>query len=202
MALTRKFLSALGIEDDKVDEIIQAHRDTVDALKEERDKYKDEAEKLPEVQKDLDAANKKLDEIEAADSKDKWKVKYDALKEEHDSYMANVEAEKTKQKKSAAYKELLKESGVSEKRIAAVLKVTNLDDVEFGEDGKLKDADKLKDSIRQEWSDFIPKEEKVGAKTETPPDGKGGNHTPSRAAQVAERHYELMYGKKSEDTTK
>jgi hypothetical protein len=54
MALTRKFLSALGIDADKVDEIINAHTETVDALKNERDKYKADAEKLPEVQKELD----------------------------------------------------------------------------------------------------------------------------------------------------
>ena len=31
MALTRKFLAALGIEADKIDEIINAHSETVDA---------------------------------------------------------------------------------------------------------------------------------------------------------------------------
>ena len=36
MALTRKFLSALGIEEAKIDEIISAHADTVNALKEQR----------------------------------------------------------------------------------------------------------------------------------------------------------------------
>ena len=50
MALTRKFLKALGIEDEKVDEIISAHTETVDALKAERDGYKADAEKLPGVQ--------------------------------------------------------------------------------------------------------------------------------------------------------
>ena len=40
MALTRKFLSALGIEEAKIDEIISAHADTVNALKEQRDSYK------------------------------------------------------------------------------------------------------------------------------------------------------------------
>ena len=53
MALTRKFLSALGIDADKVDEIINAHTETVDALKNERDKYKADAEKLPEVTREL-----------------------------------------------------------------------------------------------------------------------------------------------------
>ncbi|MEE8717538.1 MAG: hypothetical protein SOI24_10925 [Coriobacteriales bacterium] len=33
MALTRKMLRAMGIEDEKADEIIEAHAETVDALK-------------------------------------------------------------------------------------------------------------------------------------------------------------------------
>ena len=49
MALTRKFLLALGIEDSKIESIIDAHSETVDALKKERDDYKAQAEKLPEV---------------------------------------------------------------------------------------------------------------------------------------------------------
>ena len=54
MALTRKFLSALGIEEAKIDEIISAHADTVNALKEQRDGYKADADKLPTVQRELD----------------------------------------------------------------------------------------------------------------------------------------------------
>ena len=53
MALTRKFLTALGVDADKIDEIITAHTDTVEALKEERDKYKADAELLPNVQEEL-----------------------------------------------------------------------------------------------------------------------------------------------------
>ena len=54
MALTRKALSTMGIEDDKIDQIISMHTETVNALKEERDKYKDGAEKLETVKKELD----------------------------------------------------------------------------------------------------------------------------------------------------
>lgn len=200
MALSRKLLEAMGIESDKIDEIISAHRETVDALKQERDSYKENAEKLPGVQKDLDKANQKIAELEEADGKDKWKVKYEALKEESDKYKAGVEAEKTKQKKTDAYRELLKETGVSEKRISAVLRVSDIDKLEFGDDGKLKDTDKLKQDIKTEWAEFIGQESKKGASTETPPDGSGngGNGTPSRAAQVAAKHYELIYGKKTE----
>ena len=45
MAFTRKFLSAMGIEADKVDEIINAHIEVVDGLKEERDNFKKNADK-------------------------------------------------------------------------------------------------------------------------------------------------------------
>ena len=54
MALTRKYLKALGIEDEKIEQIIEAHTETVDGLKNERDGFKASADKLAEVQKELD----------------------------------------------------------------------------------------------------------------------------------------------------
>ena len=60
MALTRKMLKAMGIEDEKIDQIIEAHTETVDALKEERDTYKEDASKLTAVQKELETAKSQL----------------------------------------------------------------------------------------------------------------------------------------------
>ena len=201
MALTRKFLQAMGIESEKIDEIIAAHTETVNALKEERDNFKADAEKLPDVQKDLDKAKSKITELEGEEGKDKWKVKYDALKEESDKYKQRVEAEKTQHKKSDAYRKLLTETGVSEKRIDAVLKVTDLNEIEFDDEGKLKDRDKLVADIKSEWADFIAVESKKGAETDNPPEGSGigSGHVMSRAAQVAQKRYEQLYGKKTEE---
>ena len=47
MALTRKMLKAMGIEEDKIDQIIEAHSETVDALKDEREKFREAAESCP-----------------------------------------------------------------------------------------------------------------------------------------------------------
>lgn len=173
MALTRKMLKAMGIEDEKIDQIIEAHSETVDALKEQRDQYKADAEKLPEVQKQLDTANQQL---ESAD-KDSWKVKYDALKEDFDQYKADQTAKETKTAKENAYRELLKAAGISEKRLASVLRVSDLDAVELDEEGKVKDADKLTESIKTEWADFIPTTVEKGAPTPTPPSNTGGGIT-------------------------
>lgn len=169
MSLTRKFLSAFGIEEDKVDEIIKAHTETVDALKEQRDAYKADAEKLPAVQKELDdlkAAAEKGD-------KDPYKVKYEALKEDFDKFKNDQKEKETHAKKESAYKALLEEAGISEKRIASVLKVSDVDAIEFAEDGKVKDADTLKASIKKEWEDFIVTKDTQGAPTATPPAGSG-----------------------------
>lgn len=177
MALSRKFLSALGIEADKIDEIINAHSETVEALKEERDSYKDRAEKYDKTQQLLDEANKK---IEGYDKEGSYKVKYDAIKEDFDNYKKEVETQKAKATKTDAYRALLKEVGISEKRLESVLKVSDLASIKIGEDGKIEDASKLKESLAKEWADFIVTEGKQGAGTATPPDNGGKPGTKSR----------------------
>lgn len=169
MALTRKFLSAMGIEADKVDEIIAAHTDTVDGLKEQRDQYKADAEKLESVQK-------QLDEMKAAAEKggnDVFKVKYEALKEDFAKYKKEQQEKEIHEKKEAAYRKVLQDAGVSEKRINAVLKVSDVDSVELDDEGNIKEVDNLKSAIKAEWEDFIVTESSKGADTATPPVGNG-----------------------------
>lgn len=167
MGFTRKFLSALGIEADKVDEIIIAHTEVTDALKQERDGYKADAEKLAAVQTELDQLKA------TTDGKNTWKVKYDALKEDFDQYKQEQTAKETQASKENAYKALLEDAGVSPKRIAAILKVTDLDGIELDDSGKVKDAEKVTASIKEEWADFIQTTQTNGAKTATPPSSTG-----------------------------
>lgn len=169
MALTRKMLKAMGIEDEKIDQIIEAHGETVDALKEQRDQYKADAEKLPDIQKQLEKANEQLE----ATGKDAYKVKYEALKEEMETMKADYAAKETRGAKEKAYKELLKAAGVSEKRIESVMRVSDIDSVELSEDGAIKGADKLTESIKTEWADFIPTTTETGVNTPTPPENPG-----------------------------
>ena len=176
MALTRKFLSAMGIEADKVDEIITAHVEVTDALKEERDRYKKDAETLPDIQKELDDLKKATEK----NGNDPYKVKYEAIKEEFDNYKSEITAEKNKAKKEAAYRNLLKEAGVSEKRIDSIIKVTDVDALELDDEGKAKKADEITKSIKEEWADFIVTEEKKGANVSNPPQNNGGSKYTSR----------------------
>lgn len=165
MGLTRKLLKGMGISDEQIDTLIEAHAETVDALKEQITGYKADADKLAEVEKELAEANKTIE----ANGKDSYKVKYDAIKDDFEKYKAEISAKETHGAKLAAYRDVLKACGVSEKRIDSILKVSNIDGIELDEDGKIKDGDALTDSIKSEWADFIVTEQTRGAKTATPP---------------------------------
>ena len=177
MAFTRKFLSAMGIEADKVDEIINAHIEVVDGLKEERDNFKKDADKLADVQKQLDKANDKL--AKNGEGKTVSKEDYDKLKKEYDDYKADITAKTTRTEKENAFRELLKSAGVSEKRLNAIIKVSDIDGLELDKDGKIKDADKHTETIKSEWADFIETTSTKGAITANPPanNGKGTGKT-------------------------
>ena len=170
MALSRKFLSAMGIDAEKIDEIIAAHSETVEALKEERDSYKEKAEKYDKAQKDLDQANKTIEDLNKEDA---YKVKYEAIKEDFDAFKKEIEAEKVTNSKKSAYKQLLKEIGISDKRIDAVAKLAELDKIKLDKEGKIEGIDDLKKALAEEWSDFIVKDGKEGAGTATPPANNG-----------------------------
>lgn len=178
MAFTRKFLSALGIEADKVDEIINAHIEVVDGLKEERDGFKADAEKLADVQKKLDKANEKL--AKQGEGETVSKEDFDKLQKEYDDYKADITAKETKRTKEHAIREFYKGVGVSEKRIDAVMRVTNLDDFELDKDGKIKDAEKHTEKAKTEWADFISTTTEKGANTANPPANNGGGSTKTK----------------------
>ena len=166
MAFTRKFLSALGIEADKVDEIIAAHTEVTDALKEERDKYKADAERLPDIEKRLTEAEKKME------GDDPYKEKYEALQKEYEDYKAEVNNKETTAKKESAFRHVLKDIGIPDKRIDSVIKVSDINGIELTEEG-IKDEDTLKAKLKEEWSDFIATKSTEGVPSANPPTNTG-----------------------------
>ena len=170
MAFTRKMLKAMGIEDEKIDQIIDAHSETVDALKADRDAYKEDAAKLAAVQKELDELKAKGD--------DGYKAKYEAEKAAHDALKADVAAKETKKAKTDAYRELLKGANIDEKRIATILRAEapTIDKIELDADGKIKNAEQYTERIKSDWADFVVTQSAKGTNTATPP-ANGGTAT-------------------------
>lgn len=186
MALTkakvREILSTAGVDaehmTDAVNAIIDGHVTSIEALREENGNLRadlktanEKAGKLDGVQKELDDLKKQNeDDAKAREGKD-----YDALKKEFDDYKAQITARDTKAAKEKAMLGLLKDLNVSDKGVALVLKYQNLDSIELDENGKIKGANDLRKSIKEDWSDYIVKSETKGADTSTPPGGNGGS---------------------------
>ncbi|HCJ37812.1 MAG TPA: hypothetical protein DHV37_05740 [Erysipelotrichaceae bacterium] len=206
MALTRKFLSALGIEEAQADEIIETHTSTIASIKSELEGYKADAEKLAETEKKLTKVQKELNDLkEANENKDEneYEAKYNELKQEFDDYKESIKQKEIKDTKSKAFKELLKEANISEKRFDAILKLSDddIDKIEFDEDGStVKDKDKVLKAITENWSEYIQSTETKGVNTANPPANTGGvDKKISRAKQIAQQYHDDLYGKIKED---
>ena len=200
-SLTRKFLEALGIEEKVQDQIIERHNEVLSDIKAERDKYKEDAEGKDEIQKQLDELKKKQSEKDGEPS-ELEKVKKDLADKtaEYEKYKADIEAKETKAKKEAAFRKLLKDAGISEKRIDIVVKASpnEIESIAFDKEGNIKDSDKLTASIKENWSDFVVTQTQGGAQVQTPPAGNGGSdQKPSRAAELFKQHAAEMYGNKT-----
>ena len=171
MALTRKFLKALGIEDDKIDEIVAAHGETVTALKAEIDEAKQGASGLDAITKERDRYKADLEALQKT-SGDAAKVQA-----EYDAYKAQVEKDKTAAQKGAALDAVLKKAGVERESFRAQLrKGWDMDTVEL-EDGKVKDEAALISRIKADYPDFIGTVNTEGTKPLTPPPGGGKTYT-------------------------
>ena len=199
MSLTRSFLKALGIEEDKIGEIINAHSETVTALKSEIEKYKADAEKLPEVQKQLDKANA---DLKAADS-DGYKAKYEAEKAAHDKLKTETAEEKTRAAKESALREALKAAGYAESGIKKILKYGGLTaSVELDESGKIKNAEALMKSADDEWSEYKGKQEPAAASAANPPESNPKKEISAQATEAAKIFAELHAAQYGAESTK
>lgn len=174
MGFSRKMLKAMNIEEDKIEQIIDAHSETVDALKADRDAYKEDAAKLAAVQKELDELKAKGD--------DGYKAKYEAEKAAHDALKADIAAKETKKAKTDAYRELLKGANIDEKRITTILRAEapTIDKIELDADGKIKNAEQYTQSIKSDWADFIVTQSAKGTNTATPPANGGAASTKTK----------------------
>jgi len=127
----------------------------------------------------------------------KWEKKYEALKAEYEGFKADTEAKSKLDSVKAAYRKLLKDSGIDERRIDTIIRATAFDGMKLDANGQLEGADALKKSIDADWGDFKVTTSTQGAQVATPPktDNGGAN---SRAAELARAYHERRYGKAPE----
>lgn len=171
MALTRKLLASLGLNDNQIDSVIEAHTEVTDALKKERDGYKTQADTLEAITKERDELKGKLEQAEKA-SGDAAKVQA-----EFDAYKTQIETERTNAGKKALVRKALEDNGANPAALDLLMNTVALDKVEMDGD-KLKDADAVLKPIKEAHAGLFGKVETHGTDPITPPGGKGGNKDP------------------------
>lgn len=165
MALTREYIRKLAKESD-----VELPKEFIDGIVSEhitaRDAYADEQVKTALENNKSETQQVNVKETQA----------YKDLEKQFTDYKADIEAKETKAAKDKAYRALLKDAGVSEKRIDAIMKITDLNSIELDKDGKIKDAEKCTENVKTEYADFIVTKTVRGADVETPPaNGNGGS---------------------------
>lgn len=160
MALTRKLLKGMGLTEEQIDSVIDAHTETVDGLKEQIKTYKADADTLKDVQKELD---------DLKNGKD-WKAEYDKLDKSFKDYKAEVAGKETLEAKQAAYRKLLTAENIPVKFHDRIIKMTDFDAVEMEGDA-IKDEAQQRGNIKSEWGEYVSTTETKGDKPDNPPAG-------------------------------
>ena len=174
-----------NIPADSIPAVVQAVQKAVGEGFVTLDRYNTKKTLADELQEKLDAAGESEE-------------KYNKLKTEYDAYKNEQEAKALRTEKENAYKEMLKNIGIPEKRIPVILKTVNFDELDF-KDGKFDKADDIEKTAKEEWADFIVTTKETGVDSAKPPENNGGKENkPSRAAELAKRYQEQMYGKVEE----
>lgn len=162
MALTRKSLKTMGLNDEQVDSVIEMHAETVDALRADVERYRSDAASLVDVRRQLDEANDKL-----------GKTDPDAaarIQQELDDYKAQVASEKQTAAKKAAYRKLLADHGIT--GVIADMAADAVDYTSVEMDGDvIRGSDTIGAEIEKKFADYIQKPGVSGQRVQTPPPG-------------------------------
>ena len=168
MALTRNFLKSMGLTEEQVATIIEAHTDTVDGLKDLIATYKADAEKLPGVQKELD-------DLKKGGGDGGFKAKYEKEKKDFQDYKAGIEAKESAAAKEKAARAYFQGKGIPAESMALVIRGAKAEIDGLTLDGEtIKDTAALDGLLSGDYKGLIGKTTTKGTETQTPPSTTGG----------------------------
>lgn len=181
MALTRKLLKGMGLTDEQVDTIIEAHTDTVDGLKADVSKYKSDAEKLPGVQK-------QLDDLKAAGDGG-YKEKYEKEHSAFETYKSDVTAKESKAAKEKAVRAYFESKNITGANLDLAMRGCGTEMAALEMDGeKIKDTKSLDALLTGTYKGLISTTLTKGANPATPPGSTGsGAMTKDQIMQIKDR---------------
>ena len=181
MALTRKLLKGMGLTDEQVDTIIEAHTDTVDGLKADISKYKVDAEKLPGVQK-------QLDDLKAAGDGG-YKEKYEKEHKAFEDYKSDITAKESKAAKEKAVRAYFESKNITGANLDLAMRGCGEEMAALELDGdKIKDTKSLDALVEGAYKGLVSTTQTKGANPANPPaNAGGGTMTKDQIMEIKDR---------------
>ena len=162
MALTRKLLKGMGLTDEQVDTIIEAHTDTVDGLKADVSKYKSDAEKLAGVEKELNDLKAMGD--------GGYKEKYEKEHKDFEDYKADVTAKESKAAKEKAVRAYFESKNITGANLDLAMRGCGEEMAALEMDGeKIKDTKSLDALVDGTYKGLVSTTQTKGANPANPP---------------------------------
>lgn len=167
MSITRKMLKGMGLTEDQQDTILEAHTETVNEIKAERDRLKADAEKLPGVQK-------QLDELKAAGDGG-YKEKFEKERKAFEDYKADITAKETKAAKEKAVRAYFESKNITGANLDLAMRGCGTEMAALEMDGeKIKDTKSLDALLTGTYKGLISTTQTKGANPANPPANTGG----------------------------
>ena len=162
MALTRKLLKGMGLTDEQVDTIIEAHTDTVDGLKADVSKYKSDAEKLAGVEKELND----LKAMGDGGYKEKYEKEHKAVED----YKADITAKESKAAKEKAVRAYFESKNITGANLDLAMRGCGEEMAALEMDGeKIKDTKSLDALVDGTYKGLVSTTQTKGANPANPP---------------------------------
>lgn len=163
MSITRKALVAMGIENEKAEQLLDMHLQTVNGLKEVIDNLESENKRLPVL-------SSELEQLKASQKKSEdYKTKYESEKSEFENFKKKLEIERTDEAKTKAYRDLLEKNNIRKDKMDLIMRTVKLSDLNLQEDNTLENSEELNKSILKDWSDFVEHTAVKGTNAANPP---------------------------------
>lgn len=164
MSITRKLLKGMGLTDEQVDTIIEAHTETVDGLKADISRYKADAGKLAGVQKELD-------DLKAAGDGG-YKVKYEKEHSDFEAFKSNITAKETKAAKEKAVRAFFESKNITGANLDLAMRGCGEEMAALELDGdKIKDTKGLDALLSGDYKGLVSTMQQQGANPANPPAG-------------------------------
>ena len=170
MSITRKLLKGMGLTDEQVDTIIEAHTETVDGLKADVSRYKADAGKLADVQKELD-------DLKAAGDSG-YKSKYEKEHSDFEAFQSNITAKETKAAKEKAVRAFFESKNITGANLDLAMRGCGEEMAALELDGeKIKDTKALDALVDGTYKGLVSTTQTHGANPANPPANTGGAKT-------------------------